>query len=508
MYVDRNGPVYNKCRNHFKGGKEMINTKLKKAAAVTLVSAMAVSSLAACSSSSSSTDAGTTTTAAENNGGNSDETPAADDGSVTDAAKMEAPSTEGWDDSKKIYLYSWDDDFQKKVQYVLDANPELADYVEFVITGDGGTSADYRQKVDVALEGTDKYPSLIAADNDVAKYWSEDLDKVATLSSIGLTSDMYANAYDFSTQYATYNGELTAMTWQATPGSFLYRRDIAQEVFGVSDPEDVQALVKDWDTFMDTAEKLKEAGYYIVSGADDVKYAIWDTQSSAWVQDKDGVETLTLDNAVTEYLETAKKLYDNGYVDTESKMWESAWYNNMSDKAFGYFGCPWFGSQIYNNSKQAGSAATDDKEEVLGEWGAVVGPTSYHWGGTYVMVGKNTNNPELAAYILYELCCDPEIMYNISKGTGDFVNNKVAVQNLINDGVGAQYWLAGQNPFEVWADAALTINLSNVTYADATIKSYIDSASEGYNNGTYATIDDAVNYIKDQAKTELGLAVE
>ena len=42
-----------------------------------------------------------------------------------------------------------------------------------------------------------------------------------------------------------------------------------------------------------------------MSGAPDVKYAIWDTQSQPWVTDDGSKETLTLDKSVTEYLETA-----------------------------------------------------------------------------------------------------------------------------------------------------------------------------------------------------------
>lgn len=478
----------------------MINTKLKKAMAVTLVSAMAVSSLAACSSSSSDTGSTGDSKASESAGeGSSDAAGESSDGGNTDAAKMEAPSTDGWDESKKIYAYCWDSDFQTKLNLVLDANPQYKDYVEIVVTGQSGTGPEYKTTVDTAFDGGDKYPSLVAADNDVAKYWSEDSSKTIALSEIGLTDEMYADAYPFASEYGTYDGKLTCMTWQATPGSVYYNREIAKEVFGTDDPDEVQKLLKDWDTFFDTAEKLKEKGYYIVSGADDVKYAIWDSeQTSAWVTDKDGTETLTLDDAVTTYLETAKKLYDGGYVDTTSELWATSWTANMDGKAFCYFACPWFKDTIVKGAPDIAEA---------GGWGACAGPASYHWGGTYVMVGKDTPNPELAAYLLYELCCDADMMYTISDKTGDFVNNQKAVDKLIADGKGAQDFLGGQNPFSVWNENAKTLSLKNVTYSDSTIKTYIDTASKNYNNGTY-TLDEAIQYIKDQAKTELGLAVE
>jgi hypothetical protein len=153
-----------------------------------------------------------------------------------------------------------------------------------------------------------------------------------------------------------------------------------------------------------------------------------------------------------------------------------------------------------------GNGATD------GNWGAVVGPTSYHWGGTYVTVGKDTNNPELCAFLLYELTCDPDIAVAITNQTGDCVNNKEANDRLVNgelaDDNAAAAFLGGQNPVEVWAAAAEGLDLSNVTYNDATIKGFIDDASTAYNAGTYATADEAIAYIQDQAASVLGISAE
>ena len=418
------------------------------------------------------------------------------DASATGA--IAAPSTDGWDDSKQIHAYSWDEDFSKKMNVVLDKFPEYKDYVEFVTLGVGGTSDEYKTAIDTALKSGDKYPSLIPADNDVAKYWSE-TDATANLTDLGFTDDVMANSYDFAKQYGTKDGQLKCVTWQATAGSVFYRRDIAKEVLGSDDPETVQAALADWDKFFETADKLKDAGYKIVSGPSDVKYAIWDTQSQPWVTDDGSSEKLTLDGAVTEYLETGKKIYDGGYSNNTA-LWDSSWAADMTNdsKVFCYFGCPWFIGSMQGNGA------------VDGNWGAVTGPTSYHWGGTYVMVGKDTPNPELCAFLLYELTCDPDVGVEITNKTGDCVNNKAANERLINGELSsdnaAQKFLGGQNPIEVWAAAAEGINLSNVTYNDASIKGFIDEAATAYNSGTYTSVDDAVKYIEDKCASELGIS--
>lgn len=472
--------------------------KIKKALALSLAMAMGLS-LVACGGNDDATTEATTEAKTEATEAASDDATEATEADASATGAIAAPSTDGWDDSKKIYAYSWDEDFSKKMNVVLDKFPEYKDYVEFVTLGVGGTSDEYKTAIDTALTSGDKYPSLIPADNDVAKYWSEDDTKTANLTDLGFTDDVMANSYDFAKQYGTYNGELKAVTWQATAGSVFYRRDIAKEVLGSDDPETVQAALADWDKFFETADKLKNAGYKIVSGPSDVKYAIWDTQSQPWVTDDGSSEKLTLDGAVTEYLETGKKIYDGGYSNNTA-LWDSSWAADMANdsKVFCYFGCPWFIGSMQGNGA------------VDGNWGAVTGPTSYHWGGTYVMVGKDTPNPELCAFLLYELTCDPDVGVDITNKTGDCVNNKAANERLINgelsSGNAAQKFLGGQNPIEVWAASAEEINLSNVTYQDASIKAFIDEAATAYNSNTYTSVDDAVKYIEDKCASELGIS--
>lgn len=472
--------------------------KIKKALALSLAMAMGLS-LVACGGNDDATTEAATEAKTEATEAASDDATEATEADASATGAIAAPSTDGWDDSKKIYAYSWDEDFSKKMNVVLDKFPEYKDYVEFVTLGVGGTTDEYKTAIDTALTSGDKYPSLIPADNDVAKYWSEDDTKTANLTDLGFTDDVMANSYDFAKQYGTYNGELKAVTWQATAGSVFYRRDIAKEVLGSDDPETVQAALADWDKFFETADKLKDAGYKIVSGPSDVKYAIWDTQSQPWVTDDGSSEKLTLDGAVTEYLETGKKIYDGGYSNNTA-LWDSSWAADMANdsKVFCYFGCPWFIGSMQGNGA------------VDGNWGAVTGPTSYHWGGTYVMVGKDTPNPELCAFLLYELTCDPDVGVDITNKTGDCVNNKAANERLINgelsSGNAAQKFLGGQNPIEVWAASAEGINLSNTTYQDASIKAFIDEAATAYNSNTYTSVDDAVKYIEDKCASELGIS--
>lgn len=182
---------------------------------------------------------------------------------------------------------------------------------------------------------------------------------------------MYCDAYDLSKEYATYNGKFKAATWQGCPGVFVYRRDIAKKVFGVSSPNDVQALVKDWNSFFKAAVKLKKAGYYIVSNYSDISNAVLGAQKNPWVTAaSDSSDKLTLDSSVTQYLKYAKKISDGGYSKGAS-MWSEEWFESMDTDIFGYFGTTWFMGMLEENCGKT-----------FGKWGTCTGPSPYQWGGT------------------------------------------------------------------------------------------------------------------------------
>ena len=406
---------------------------------------------------------------------------------------------------KKIYIYSYDNDLKTAIQNTINDNQELYKLVEFVDLKTDSNGKEYRSAIDKALKNSDKYPSLFAADMSSARYWSEDSTKTAALASIGITGNMYSNAYDYTKDFGTYNGELRAVTWQATPGAFVYRRDIAKKVFGVSEPEDVQKLVKDWDSFFAAAEKLKKAGYPIVLGPDDIKYAVLAGKKNQWITSlSDGSAKLTLDQSVTDYLEYSKKLY-NGYYTNNKKLWSIGWDDSIKkDDVFGCFVTTDTFNKVYSS-------------KAFGQWGVCKGPSPYVCGGDYVMVGKNTSNPELCEFIIYELCCDQEYMYDLTCSSYGFTNNKAANARLVKEGVDlvpswGEYnvtaFLGGQNPLGLFADIAGSIKKVNVGTRDMDILPYIDYASECYNNGYASTRKDALNMIKMDAKKGLGLKTD
>lgn len=441
--------------------------------ALSLALAMGLSLVACGDKKEEETTTEATTTEAEK----TEEPASGDDATTGDASEITIPSADG----EAIHVYSWNEELGSRIDsHFRTKYPELSDLVIYENLDVSGTGEEYKTGIQNAIAANDdNVPSIVAADNDVALYFAQQ-DWAIPVTDAGLTLDMYSNAYQYTIDYATVDGNLMAMTWQATPGCFVYRTDVAEEVLGTSDPDEVQEYVKDWDAFLDTAAKMKEAGKYMVSGPDDLKYAFIDQKTSPWVEDG----KLNIDSSVEDYLNTSKVIYDEGYS-LKSAMWSSEWTANMSSgDVFGYFGCTWF-------------VQWSLAEDSYGMWNACVGPVSYHWGGSYMLITENCPNKELAALLVYTLCCDTDVMYDLYADDYDFPNNQAAVANLIADGVGANPILDGQDPLAAWDEAAKGLSLQYATSYDATFNGYLDSAASTF-WAEGQSVDDAVANIKEQ----------
>lgn len=396
------------------------------------------------------------------------------------------------ENGEKIYIYSWNSELQEgvladfKLKY-----PQYADQVEYVNLNQGGTDPSYEATIDKELSAgttSEKYPSIIASDADISRHWIES-NYTANLSNIGIDKNDISQMYQYTLEFGTYNNNLKALTWQSTPGVVCYRTDIAEKVLGSSDRETVQNAISDWDNFFATAEKMKNAGYKMVSGPEDVKYALCGAKDSPWVQDS----KLNTSSWVDDYLEYSKKLFENGYTNN-ADMWTDAWYKDMDGNVFCYFGTTWF---LYWSLLPGYEDGTNDAKHA-GDYNIVPGPQAYNWGGTYLTVGKDCPNKSLAALVLKTICCDKDLLKTHCDKENDFVNNKLAVQEMINEGKGACKQCGGDNPLPVFIEAADRISLKYATTYDAAFNGYLQDASSRYNSGECNSKDAAIEYIKGQ----------
>lgn len=185
-------------------------------------------------------------------------------------------------EGKVINIYSWNDEARNRICAVYDRVVET-NKEGTVTTLDEGTEIHwivnpnqdgvYQQKLDEALlnqadaSADDKVDIFLSETDYVFKYTDSDADVAIPLKDLGIDPDKdLSEQYDFTKVTASdANGVQRGSTWQCCPGLMVYRRDIAMDVFGTDDPEEIGAKCADWETMKTTAADLKAKGYYTFS---------------------------------------------------------------------------------------------------------------------------------------------------------------------------------------------------------------------------------------------------
>ena len=386
-------------------------------------------------------------------------------------------------DTSKVYVISYNEEVKCILEDMLSKRSDLKGKIAFINLRTGGTDPNYLEGVDLVMEQNPDATFIVAGDGNASMLAGiNDRNKYLTVDELGLTS-AYSAAYPYTRKAGTFDGKLTAMTWQANPGIFMYDPDIAQKVLGTSDPEQVQKMIGTADGFLDVAAKMKAAGYYMTSGA--ANKSSYGDQYYEMLANMVGISDYnSADYGLTDsQKEVAKKIMygivANGY-DTGHSMWESKWVDDTkSGKVFGWFSCTW----------AAMWSLTFDKPMAVCQ-----GPVPYYWGGTYLFA-KSGKADKTAAEILKAVCCDAETMAYIGETESTLPNSAIAAQKLIKNVKSPVSMKNNQNLWEAYDKMARAIDGGNYRITEPAKTPLVPAGSNGIVKGT----DGVYYYVKNGA---------
>ncbi|HML48696.1 MAG TPA: carbohydrate ABC transporter substrate-binding protein, partial [Clostridia bacterium] len=321
---------------------------------------------------------------------------------------------------------------------------------------------------------------LFLVEADYALKYSGSDYTLDVYGDVGLTEADTAGMYPYTKDIMTADGKLKGVSWQACPAGFIYRRDYAQEVLGVSEPADVQALISDWEKFDAVAAQMKEKGYFMLSGFDDAFRVFSDNMSTPWVVDN----VIQKDPSIEKWIEQTKLYTDNGY-NNKANLWsaESGAGAGKDGKVFGYFGPGWFIDFCLAGWTLADTNATPAVGNgSWGDWAFCQGPQGFSWGGTWICAAAGTDNLDLVKDIMYKMTCDTETLVSIAKTYNDFTNNAAAMGEIAASDY-ASAFLGGQNYIGLMLENAQKIDRSNISPYDQTCTERIQTAMADYFNG-------------------------
>lgn len=463
----------------------------KKILSVLLCTAMTVGMLTGCGSSDDASSKKADTTS--NGAAEGEATPI-----PTNAVSGDAEAADAF------VVWGWNEDIQK----ILDGpfkedNPDLYKRIVFVNTAG---SDFYQTKVDEILADSSNalYPDLMGLEVDyVLKYVNSDY--LLSVDELGVTESDYAKQYSYNLDLGTdKNGKVKALFWQATPGCWQIRADLAEKYLGTTDPAELQdKYFSTWDKIIEAGKTINEKSegkVKILSGYADIFRVFSNARTKGWYDSKDTGDTqaIQIDDQMKEYMEVAKKLYE-GELTYNTDQWGTDWNANMegdgesTNAALAYTGCPWF---TYWCLKDAWNQNT-----IL-----VPGPLKFYWGGTGLAATSGCSDKEMAGTIIKYFTCDKDSMVKINALNSDFVNNTEAIEEIKSTAKCDRLFPdAKQNFMEFFLPLADGIDASTVTAEDQTINSLWDTQVKEYVQGNKdeetmmedfkASVHDTYNYL-------------
>ncbi len=441
--------------------------KLKKLTALLLAGIMALS-LTACGKSDAPAE-------------KKDETPVESSEPAADDAQE--PADENNDDqtaaadlSGELVVWTLANDLISFADKFMETYPDVK--VETIVIA----PEDYPTKLQSALLGGETEPDIIVGEPQMLGNWYE----------AGFFEDLNQapyNAQDYADQIVDYiwkigqdeNGIQRAISYQITPVAVYYRRDIAKDVFGTDDPDEVGKLFADYTTILDTGYKLKDAGYRIFASDAEPGFFSGD---SAWVIDG----KLNVDQDRYDYMDLVTEL--NNDLTAFASQWAAPWYQAMSGPVPILTAETQWGTDemnIWDADSFAAATEGADTAEVFafvlpswgvltmrdnvgdnaGKYGVCAGPSYQYNGGTFIGISAQSERKELSwEFIKFCTLSEETADWWIEYSQGDTVSLISALEKHKDD---TNEIYGGQKLYQFFLGQAEHIDFSKITKYDKAI---------------------------------------
>ena len=369
-------------------------------------------------------------------------------------------------EGKVLNIYAWNEEFKGFFEKYYTVPVGVT--VNWIITpSDNGA---YQDKLDTALfaqEGAaadDKVDLFLAEADYIQKY--ADSDFTQDITAMGVTD--FSNTYKYTVQAASdADGVIKGVSFQCCPSALIYRRSIAEDVLGTSDPAEVQELLNSWEKFEAVAADAKAKGYYMTASFAETYRPFSNNCSSPWVNENN---ELQFDPMIEAWIAQTELFVENEYTLADSGIWDQPKNDQMfaDGKTMCFFGPAWYFNFCMGN-------AMDPEKGCSGDWAICEGPAAHFWGGTWLMAPEGTDNPTLVADIMNTFINDEEVCSALVANEAQFSNNQAVNAKFAENPDYGNAFLGGQNDVAVFS--AMT---DNIVWQYHTI--YDQACNEGLQN--------------------------
>ena len=385
-----------------------------------------------------------------------------------------AKTTQEAGEGKVFNIYAWNEEFKGFFEKYYTVPEGVT--VNWIITpSDNGA---YQQKLDEALlnqanaAADDKVDMFLAEADYILKYVNSDATQ--DITKIGVTD--FSNTYPYTVQAATDpNGVVKGVSFQCCPSALIYRRSIAEDVLGTSDPAEVQAKLDSWDKFEAVAADAKAKGYYMTASFAETYRVFSNNCTSPWVDAENRVQ---FDPQIEAWIAQTEKFVQNEYTLTAG-IWDQEKNDQMfaTGKTMCFFGPAWYFNFCMGN-------AQDPEKGCPGDWAICEGPAAHFWGGTWIVAPTGTDNPTIVADVMNTFINNEDVCTKLVENEAQFSNNqKVNAKFAENPDYGSAF-LGGQNDVAVFSAMTGNIVWKNHTIYDQLLNEGLQNCMQEYFKGT------------------------
>ncbi len=362
----------------------------------------------------------------------------------------------------KIIVWGW----QAALGDTLEASGVLADFqaaypdveVEFLIMDPG----DVYTNLPLALTAGEGLPDVVLVENSHLAQFVQMGGGVGLMDLTDKVAPYLDQMNDYKWADCTLNGKYYCMPWDSGPVVMYYRRDVFEAAGLPTDPADVTRSIATWDDYFEACRTIREkTGAYCFAHNKANNFArlyemvLWE-QGLGYYDLQTGEVTVDSAQDIAS-LEMLGKFWDEDLV-SDNLEWEDPWYAELGTVELSehpiatIIEAAWM--EVFMKSWIAPGTA--------GLWGVAympsvtgAGPRTANDGGSTFVIPAQAPNPE-AAWAFVEFALGRrESQLKMFEVSGFIPSLETTYDDqLFQQG---QDFFAGQNTFEIYADAVKKI---------------------------------------------------
>ena len=339
---------------------------------------------------------------------------------------------------------------------------------------------DMLTKVQQALASGSDLPTIIAMDRALIENWKQ-FGILEDLNDYGVDTANYNQALvDAAT---TEDGKLIGLFSAACPAGIAYKRDLAEQYFGTSDPDELQELFQTYDDYVTHGKEVAEASdgsvYLFHSGQ---AVAEWLYFASDVPNVTDGKISMTA--KMEDVMGKLIALRDAGAVDTYQNGTAEGNATYADDNHI-FYPCPDWAITYY--------IETNDPDG-SGNWGIIKAPVNYQHGGTAFGISTSaTDEQKAAAYDYIHWCVSDEVGATEARDVAGFITMDSSIATPEFCKRSDEEFFGGEN-------------ISDLLYQEIAPNSDIATPSI-YDNDITSVRNDVAQQLMDDASMDLDAAV-